>query len=173
MGKENKESRPISKFLKKSFFVPVFVLTIVSIVVGSQISAVVGYSLAQVNLNNYLVGKEVYLQNCSGCHIPIPAEVLPLESWQEILQKPGRHYGTSLPELSNLNVRLIWTYLRKSSRPLLERELKPEFITQSRYFKALHPKVNLPQPVTHQSCILCHPGANQLDYISLSSEYEE
>lgn len=144
-----------------------------SIAIGSQISAVLGYSLAQVNPNNYQVGQEIYLQNCSTCHTPIPAEVLPIETWQEILERPGNHYGTSLPPLSNLNVRLIWTYIRNSSRPLLEGELQPEFITQSRYFRALHPQVDLPQPVTHQSCILCHPGANQLDYISLSSEFEE
>lgn len=163
----------VHKFLKKQFFVPVFILTLVSIVIGSQISIVLGYNIAQVNTNNARVGKEIYLQNCSSCHVPIPAEVLPIETWQEILERPGRHYGTSLPEIPNLNVRLIWAYLRNSSRPLQERELKPEFVTQSRYFKALHPKVDLPQPVTHQSCILCHPGANELDYITLSSEFEE
>ncbi|MDJ0633967.1 MAG: cytochrome C [Xenococcaceae cyanobacterium MO_188.B29] len=162
----------LQKIFRNYVFTTTLVVVSISIIIGSQISQALSYSLAQVNTNNYQLGKELYLQNCSSCHIPIPAEVLPTATWQTILEKPGRHYGTSLPRLSNINVRLIWNYLRTSSRPLLERELKPEFVTQSRYFKALHPQVHLPQPVTHQSCILCHPGANKLDYVSLSSEFE-
>ena len=162
----------LPKILRKYSFVSTLIVVIASIVIGSEISQVLGYSLAQVNTNNSQLGQELYLQNCSSCHIPIPAEVLPTETWQEILEKPGKHYGTSLPKLSSIDVRLIWSYVRASSRPLLEKELKPEFVTQSRYFKALHPKVDLPKPVTHQSCILCHPGAKELDYLSLSSEFD-
>ena len=162
----------LPKILRKYSFVSTLIVVIASIVIGSEISQVLGYSLAQVNTNNSQLGQELYVQNCSSCHIPIPAEVLPTETWQEILEKPGKHYGTSLPKLSSIDVRLIWSYVRASSRPLLEKELKPEFVTQSRYFKALHPKVDLPKPVTHQSCILCHPGAKELDYLSLSSEFD-
>jgi hypothetical protein len=129
-------------------------------------------TLAQnsTNQSNYQLGKQLYLENCSSCHIPIPAEVLPIETWQEILEKPQKHYGTSLPNTISLTTRLIWTYLRTSSRPLLPGETKPEYVTNSRYFHALHPQVDLPKPVTHQSCIVCHPGAQQLDYLTLSSE---
>ena len=161
----------LPKILKKYSFVSTIIVIIGSIVIGSQISQVLSYSLAQVN-DNYQLAQELYIQNCSSCHIPIPAEVMPTDTWQEILEKPGKHYGTSLPKLSSINARLIWNYLKTSSRPLLARELKPEFVTQSRYFRALHPKVDLPKPVTHQSCILCHPGAKQLDYLSLSSELD-
>lgn len=161
----------LPKILKKYSFVSTVIVVIGSILIGSQISQVLSYSLAQVN-DNYQLAQELYIQNCSSCHIPIPAEVMPTDTWQEILERPGKHYGTSLPKLSSINARLIWNYLKTSSRPLLERELKPEFVTQSRYFKALHPKVDLPKPVTHQSCILCHPGAKQLDYLSLSSELD-
>ena len=160
-----------SKIWKKYSFVSTLIVVIASISIGSQISQVFSYSLAQAN-NNYQLARELYIQNCSSCHIPIPAEVMPTDTWQEILEKPGKHYGTSLPKLSSINTRLIWSYLKTSSRPLLERELKPEFVTQSRYFRALHPKVDLPKPVTHQSCIVCHPGAKQLNYLSLSSELD-
>lgn len=161
----------LKKIIRNYFFIPTLVVVAISIIIGSQISKVLGYPIAQVNTNNYQLGQELYLQSCSTCHTPIPAEVLPTETWQEILEKPGNHYGISLPQLSNINVRLIWSYLRISSRPLLAQETQPEFITQSRYFRALHPQVDLPKPVTHQSCILCHPGARQLDYLSLSSEF--
>lgn len=163
----------LPKILKKYSFVFTFIVVIASIIIGSQVSKVLSYPLAQVNnVTNYQLGQELYVQNCSGCHIPIPAEVLPTDTWQEILEKPGKHYSTALPKLSSINTRLIWSYLKTYSRPSLERELKPEFVTQSRYFKALHPQVDLPKPVTHQSCILCHPGAKKLDYISLSSEFD-
>lgn len=162
----------LPKILKKYSFVFTFIVVIASIIIGSHISQVLSYPLVQVNAPNYQLGQELYLQNCSSCHIPIPAEVLPTDTWQEILEKPGKHYGTALPKLSSINTRLIWSYLKTYSRPSLERELKPEFVTQSRYFKALHPQVDLPKPVTHQSCILCHPGAKNLDYISLSSEFD-
>lgn len=162
----------LPKILKRYSFVFTLIVVIASITIGSRISQVLSYPLAQVNVPNYQLGQELYLQNCSSCHIPIPAEVLPTDTWQEILEKPGKHYGTALPRLSSLNTRLIWSYLQTYSRPSLARELKPEFVTQSRYFKALHPQVDLPKPVTHQSCILCHPGAKKLDYISLSSEFD-
>ncbi len=159
--------RLLPKIFQKYSFISTLIVVIASILIGSQLSQALSYSLVRVDSNNYQLGQELYVQNCSSCHIPIPAEVLPTDTWQEILEKPGKHYGTSLPKLSSINIRLIWSYLRTSSRPLLERELQPEFVTQSRYFKALHPKVDLPKPVTHQSCILCHPGASQLDYRTL------
>ena len=158
--------------LRKYSFISTVIVITISILISSQISKVLSHSLAQVNTNNSRLGQEIYIQNCSSCHIPIPAEVIPTDTWQEILSKPGKHYGTSLPKLSSINTRLIWSYLRTYSRPLLERELKPEFVTQSRYLKALHPQVDLPKPVTHQSCIVCHPGAKKLDYRTLSSEFD-
>ena len=125
---------------------------------------------AQVNNNNSL-GKELYLQNCTGCHIPIPAEVLPRESWQDILNNPQDHYGQTLPTSVKVTARLIWTYLSTSSRPSLPGETLPQYVTNSRYLKALHPQVELPKPTSHQSCTLCHPKAAKLDYRSLSAEW--
>ncbi|MEB3228139.1 MAG: hypothetical protein VKJ27_07125, partial [Synechocystis sp.] len=34
----------------------------------------------------YIPGFESYIETCTGCHIALPPEVLPLESWQEILR---------------------------------------------------------------------------------------
>ncbi|MBE9169960.1 cytochrome C [Pleurocapsales cyanobacterium LEGE 06147] len=145
-----------------------FLIAFVSVIFGWQLEK----AIAQNKDNNYQIGRELYLENCASCHIPIPAEVLPTETWQQILENPQQHYGESLPRMIGLNIRLIWNYLRTFSRPLLPEEPKPEYVTNSRYFKALHPQVDLPQPVTHQSCILCHPGAQQLDYRTLSPEWE-
>ncbi|MDJ0532527.1 MAG: cytochrome C [Xenococcaceae cyanobacterium MO_207.B15] len=129
------------------------------------------YPIAQINPNNLNVGKQLYLENCAGCHIPLPPQILPTDSWQNLLNNSRNHYGESLPKISNLTTRLMWNYLRVFSRPSLQGERTPEYVTNSRYLKALHPQIDLPKPTTHQSCTLCHPKAAQLDYRSLSDEW--
>ncbi|MEA5534872.1 cytochrome [Crocosphaera sp. XPORK-15E] len=120
------------------------------------------------------VGKELYVSTCSGCHIPIPPEVLPTETWQELLEKPNKHYGTSIPNFIRLSQVLIWDYLKTSSRPILIKEAPiPFYIEQSQYFKILHPRVEFTEPITHKSCIVCHPGVKQFDYRTLTPEWKD
>jgi hypothetical protein len=127
-------------------------------------------ALAQANSNGS-IGRELYLKNCTGCHIPIPAEVLPTESWQEILNNYQNHYGRVLPTSVKVTSGLMWTYLQAYSRPAVIGETIPQYVTDSRYLTALHPQVKLPQPTTHQTCSQCHPNAAKLDYRSLSAEW--
>ena len=124
--------------------------------------------IALAQSNN--LGKEFYLENCTTCHIPIPAEVLPTERWQEILNNTDNHYGEVLPTSVKVTARLMWAYLRRYSRPALPEETLPKYVTNSRYLKALHPQVELPTPTNHQSCTLCHPMAAKLDYRTLRIE---
>ncbi|VEP13400.1 Dihem cytochrome c [Hyella patelloides LEGE 07179] len=126
---------------------------------------------AQANTNSSSLGRELYLENCASCHIPIPAEVLPTERWQDILNNTQNHYGVTLPTSVRVTARLMWTYLKQYSRPYAPGETLPQYVTNSRYLKALHPQVELPQPTVHQSCVQCHPSAAKLDYRSLSTEW--
>ena len=130
------------------------------------------YPITQINPANLNLGKQLYLENCAGCHLPLPPQVLPTNSWQDILNNTKNHYGESLPATNNLTTQLIWNYLRFSSRSALEGERTPQYITNSRYFKALHPQIDLPKPTNHQSCSLCHPAAAQLDYRTLTDDWE-
>ncbi|ELS04110.1 Dihem cytochrome c [Xenococcus sp. PCC 7305] len=139
---------------------------------ASEISNQSHFLIAQADSNSEL-GKEFYIENCGTCHIPLPAEVLPTNTWQNILEQPQDHYGESLPNMVNITVRLIWSYLRSYSRPTLEGEVTPEFVTNSRYFKALHPLVDLPRPVSYQSCKLCHTATATMDYRLLTPEWDE
>ena len=118
-------------------------------------------------IGKYKVGEELYLENCSGCHIPIPPAVLPSETWEKILENPDNHYGVKVEGLIRLTQVLIWEYVSRYSRPLSKNEGRPNYISQSRYFKALHPKVALPDPTTHRSCVECHPNAIKFDYRTL------
>ena len=120
---------------------------------------------------NNSIGQEIYLENCRSCHVPIPAQVLPTQSWQEILTNPQNHYGQALPTSVKVMSGLIWTYLKEYSRPANSGEVLPQYVTNSRYFKALHPQVELPKPTRHQNCTTCHPSANKLDYRTLSDEW--
>jgi hypothetical protein len=98
---------------------------------------------------------------------------MPIETWKQLLEKPDKHYGTQLTEMIRLTQLLIWEYLSTFSRPLLPDEPVPFYVEQSRYFKALHPRVELPKPTTTKSCLICHPQAANFDYRTLSPEWEE
>ena len=135
-----------------------------------------GQSLPPLGPNRSTVeaGKELYVATCSGCHIPIPPEVLPTETWQELLENPQKHYGTSVPNVIRLSQVLMWDYLKTNSRPIFLRDSPvPYYIEQSQYFKILHPRVEFSEPITTQSCVLCHPGVKDFNYRTLTVEWED
>lgn len=119
----------------------------------------------------YQTAQQLYMDTCGKCHIPISPSVLPSESWQKILENPDQHYGVSV-DFIRLTQVLLWEYLATFSRPVSRNEPVPVFVTQSRYFKAIHPRVDLPKPATIKTCIACHPNAQQYDYQTLSSEWD-
>ena len=88
----------------------------------------------------YQLGHELYLENCASCHIALPPSVLPTQTWQQVLQD-SQHYGVKLPLLVDPPRLLVWNYLQNFSRPQTKEEETPYKVADSRYFKALHPKV--------------------------------
>ena len=119
----------------------------------------------------YQLGQELYLENCATCHIGVPPAVLPTQTWRDLIQD-SQHYGKQIKPLIDPERLLVWDYLQTFSRPLTEDEQTPYRIAQSRYFKALHPQIKLPQSVTMASCISCHPGTGEYDFRTLSSEWQ-
>ena len=97
---------------------------------------------------------------------------MPTETWRKILEKPQNHYGISLNLISLTQV-LIWNYLKNYSRPLSPGERPADIVDESRYFRALHPNVDLPKVVTLKTCISCHPSANTFDFRTLSKEWND
>jgi hypothetical protein len=120
----------------------------------------------------YELGEELYLENCATCHIALSPAVLPSQTWRQILEQPERHYGVSLPPMLEPTTLLIWNYLRQYSRPYPEGEPIPVQVNFSRHFNALHPRVDVPRPVTPTTCVSCHPGANQYDFRTLTPEWQ-
>jgi len=115
------------------------------------------------------LGEEIYIETCSNCHIAIPPAVLPSQTWKNLLQD-SQHYGVQLKPLVDPPRILVWGYLSTFSRSQREDEDTPYHVEKSRYFKALHPTVNLPRPVQISSCVSCHPGAGEYNFRRLSSE---
>jgi hypothetical protein len=120
----------------------------------------------------FQVGKELYLENCASCHIAIPPEVLPSETWRRLLLEPQEHYGQKLEPMIGPSLIVMWDYLQTFSRPHQEKESIPYRVAESRFFKALHPRVKFPQPAKIGSCVTCHPGVPQFNYRSLTAEWE-
>lgn len=119
----------------------------------------------------FALGQRIYLQTCATCHIGLPPAVLPTETWRRLLQD-AQHYSVVLTPLVDPDRLLVWTYLQTYSRPLTPQEATPFRLANSRFMKALHPKVELPRPLTLSSCVSCHPGAAQYNFRSLTSTWE-
>ncbi len=117
------------------------------------------------------LGQELYLENCASCHLGLPPQILPTETWRQLIQD-SQHYGAQLQPLVGPNLQIIWQYLRTFSRPQAAEEEIPYRIYQSRYFKVLHPKVKLPTRAGLSSCVSCHPGGDKYDFRTLSAEWQ-
>lgn len=120
--------------------------------------------------SRYQLGQELYLENCATCHIAIPPQVFPTETWRQLLQDP-QHYGQKLRLLVDPPRILVWNYLRAFSRSQPKDEEVPYRVTNSRYFQALHPRVKLPPSTSLSSCVTCHPGTAQYDFRQLTPEW--
>ncbi len=118
------------------------------------------------------LGQSLYLNACATCHIGIPPAVLPDQSWQRLLEEPG-HYGLQISPPTDPGRLLIWQYLQQFSRSLQGEELPPFRLENSRYFKALHPRVEFTEPVRLQGCVTCHPQATLFNFRELTADWAD
>lgn len=121
----------------------------------------------------YEPGFQAYLETCASCHVAIPPEVLPTESWREILRKPDNHFGVVIPNYNRLTQLLIWDYMSNFSRPLPPDSPIPLYVEKSRYFKALHPRVTMPPDMTSKTCVTCHPNVANFNFRTLTPEWDD
>lgn len=119
----------------------------------------------------YQLGQQFYLENCATCHVGLPPAVMASQTWSVLIQD-SQHYGAQITPLISPMLEVTWEYLSTFSRPILERERVPYRLTQSRFFRALHPRVEFTEPVTVNSCVACHPAAAQFNYRKLTPEWD-
>jgi hypothetical protein len=107
---------------------------------------------------------QVYFANCSTCHLAIPAELLPRQTWQRLLENTNQHYGAELPSIPGIEVTLMWRYLGTFAKSAAIEDRIPFLLRDSRFFKALHPGVRFPEPAKVTTCISCHPSAAEFNF---------
>ncbi len=121
---------------------------------------------------NVELGRDLYLESCATCHLAVPPEVLPTETWA-ILLSDANHYGVTLSPLVNPERALIWRYIQTFSRPLNPNESTPYRMERSRYFQILHPDVDFNEPIRIGSCASCHPSASEFNFRTLSAAWHD
>jgi hypothetical protein len=125
------------------------------------------------------ISNENYKNNCGGCHLTYPADLLPAASWNKILTRLGDHFGEAL-SLDDLTREEVRKYLVENAadRSGSERAGKilrhqggsaPARITEVPYIQRKHRKIS-PQVFKRKSvgsfsnCLACHQGAEQGDF---------
>ena len=120
----------------------------------------------------YQLGQELYLENCASCHVALPPEITPTETWRRLLLEPEQHYGQQLKPLIGPSLLVMWDYLRTFSRPQAAKEQTPYRVSESRFFKALHPRVKFTERLSPASCTSYQSGAAQHNYRRLAPKWE-
>ncbi|EDX87504.1 hypothetical protein S7335_5214 [Synechococcus sp. PCC 7335] len=110
----------------------------------------------------------IYLNECATCHVALPPAVLPTQTWQHLVVD-SEHYGLTLSDITAFEKQLIINYLQAYSRPHKSSAPTPFRLFNSDYFQALHPQVNLPQPLNLLTCTSCHLSATTQNYRDIIS----
>jgi hypothetical protein len=109
-------------------------------------------------------------EDCGACHIAYPPQMLPAESWRELMSGLDKHFGSDA-SLDASTANEITTFLvenadtgrrEKSAKPLLR-------ITETRRFKSEHEEVAArtwknPKVKSRANCGACHTTAESGDY---------
>jgi hypothetical protein len=99
-----------------------------------------------------------YKAECASCHVAYPPGLLPASSWQQLMMRLDKHFGTD----ASLDAKLqeeIGRYLaayagRRAPPPGAEPR-----ITQTRWFLKEHRK-EIPAGRNPADCASCHKGAD-------------
>jgi cytochrome c553 len=173
-GDRSVANRSSRNLRRRSPLVLFLLLLLWSIILGWGMAQAAAPTIGTVDVvpSRYQFGQQTYLATCATCHVGLPPAVMPTQTWADLLQD-SQHYGTELTPLKEPYLTAVWKYISTYSRPILRNESIPYRLYQSRYFKALHPKVQIPRTVTVGSCIACHPAASQFDFRSLTPEWQD
>jgi nitrate/TMAO reductase-like tetraheme cytochrome c subunit len=125
------------------------------------------------------VRNENYKNNCGGCHLAYPPDLLPAASWNKILNRLEDHFGEAL-SLDDLTREEIRKYLTKNSADRSGTETAgkilrnpggstPTRITEVAYIRKKHREIasevfKRKSVGSFSNCLACHKGAEQGDF---------
>ena len=111
-----------------------------------------------------------YVQECGACHTAYPPALLPKESWQRLMGRLDRHYGTdaSLDAATQQSIG-DWLLAHAGSGKRVRSAPPDDRITRGDWFVREHrevPKAAWTRPAikSASNCSACHRGANEGDY---------
>lgn len=111
-----------------------------------------------------------YEKECSACHVAFPVGLLPVPSWQHLMAKLPRHYGTDASlDPTTASAIGVWLAANAGSGKRA-REAPPEDrITRGSWFVREHREVSaatwqLAAVKSPSNCAACHRGAEQGNY---------
>jgi hypothetical protein len=100
-----------------------------------------------------------YKSECGSCHVAFPPKLLPRESWQQLMSRLDRHFGSdaSLDPKPHEDIsRYLAAYAgRRAAPPGAEPR-----ITETRWFLKEH-RNEIPPAKNPADCVACHKGAER------------
>ena len=110
-----------------------------------------------------------YKAECASCHVAYPPKLLPAESWQQVMARLDRHFGTD----ASLNAKAQEEISRYLAANAGRRDAPPGAeprITETRWFRKEHDK-EVPAALwksaavkSAANCGACHTRADDGDY---------
>ena len=163
---------PVSRFLRRSRFWALMLVVALAWGWAAGLSAQETSETGQVDWQTqHGLGAQVYVESCGGCHTALPPSVMPSDTWRSLLVDPN-HYGVQLENLpSGPLLQAAWRFMSDFSRERQQFEPIPYRLSESRYFRALHPDVTFEGTIRATGCVDCHPRANLGDFVSLAAEW--
>lgn len=106
-----------------------------------------------------------YKSECSACHVPYPAGLLPVASWQRLMANLPKHFGTDA-SLDAATTRQISDWLTANGGGRRAGEVAPpqDRLTKGRWFVREHDEVpaavwQRPDVKSASNCAACHTQA--------------
>jgi hypothetical protein len=111
----------------------------------------------------------VYKAECGSCHVAYPPKLLPPESWQELMQRLGKHFGSDASLDANASNEISRYLAVNAGRRDAPAGAEPR-ITETRWFSKEHDK-EVPAALwksdavrSAANCAACHTRAEDGDY---------
>lgn len=98
-----------------------------------------------------------YKAECASCHVPYPPGLLPAASWQLLMARLDKHFGSDASLEAKLHAEVSSYLAAHAGRRAAPPGAEPR-ITQTRWFLKEHRK-EIPAGRNPADCAACHQGA--------------
>ena len=109
----------------------------------------------------------IYLQECASCHVAYPPGMLPAVSWQRIVSRLDKHFGTDASlDAPTANGIGAWLQAQAGTGRRSAEPPSQDRITRTAWFERKHRKLaadvwRLPSVGSAGRCEACHAGADR------------